>query len=445
MNYEEALALFESARYPDQGKPVAHKTRIHAPDSIGVGMSLALRLHQTDVVTWYDDGSFEIRTRGWDTPTTWRRIYAFAPAQPKIAYRKVVPGSGPEWIAFKRPDPNDPEPDIYPDFVDEPYAASDPGPEPIRVRGPECVAGKTIDGITYFESLWERNRHSYSTPSASWPDTAVCPCCFSHEMQTAYPWRYSKRRWDHYKSNVSKYGSYSAWVRAHENYRKNIRENRRAWYKWVRRNAYTILTELYGGVLFDSDGYILGDEGNRHRIPPLQLSKSETIGEIANALLGGKQFLRTDGNIQVHGNVQVYVIKAETDRGTRCSILAMGGTVVGVKFPRSKIVWMVDLNSIDGDRTFRYPRELVQIKKQIEEHGFRVNTVKSRADLAARTAICGYIRSNPTEFEDFATTNLPRFVQVKAKFNRNSWSKPTWRDMRRANVDGRTILEPVRK
>lgn len=41
--------------------------------------SIAVRLHDTDVVTYYPDGLIELRTDGWDTSTTQDRIDRYSP------------------------------------------------------------------------------------------------------------------------------------------------------------------------------------------------------------------------------------------------------------------------------------------------------------------------------------------------------------------------------
>lgn len=56
-------------------KKVAHNTYIHrtGPDTI------ALRLHDTDVLTWHEDGTVELDSGTWKTSTTKDRINRFAP------------------------------------------------------------------------------------------------------------------------------------------------------------------------------------------------------------------------------------------------------------------------------------------------------------------------------------------------------------------------------
>lgn len=80
MDYTEAERLLATARDKYAGKPIANNTRLHtlAGDAIG------LRLHNTDVLTFYPDGSIGIDTGGWHTVTTWNRIGRYLDAPWRI-------------------------------------------------------------------------------------------------------------------------------------------------------------------------------------------------------------------------------------------------------------------------------------------------------------------------------------------------------------------------
>lgn len=58
-----------------QDRPYAHNTRAQrrSPDAI------AIRLHRTDVVTFYRDGRVRVATGGWETNTTFDRIRGALP------------------------------------------------------------------------------------------------------------------------------------------------------------------------------------------------------------------------------------------------------------------------------------------------------------------------------------------------------------------------------
>ena len=70
LTYEKADALLATARSEARGKPVANNTRLfrRGPDVI------ALRLHQTDVVTFHADGRVTLDSGGWRTMTTKDRM-----------------------------------------------------------------------------------------------------------------------------------------------------------------------------------------------------------------------------------------------------------------------------------------------------------------------------------------------------------------------------------
>ena len=55
-----------------QERPCANNTRLRRKED----GSIAMRLYQTDVVTWYHDGTIRLDTDGWTTVTTKRIINA---------------------------------------------------------------------------------------------------------------------------------------------------------------------------------------------------------------------------------------------------------------------------------------------------------------------------------------------------------------------------------
>lgn len=78
-SWEQARALFDRAdkrRGGARGK-VAHNTTVEERRYMrhsGNESSYAVRLHSTDVVTFHPDGSIELNTGGWQTPTTRDRM-----------------------------------------------------------------------------------------------------------------------------------------------------------------------------------------------------------------------------------------------------------------------------------------------------------------------------------------------------------------------------------
>lgn len=72
--YEDAKSFFEKARFPKRGKPLQNNTRLYRR-----GKDYAVRLHQTDVVTYHSDGSCTVYAGGWETVTTADRIGRYSP------------------------------------------------------------------------------------------------------------------------------------------------------------------------------------------------------------------------------------------------------------------------------------------------------------------------------------------------------------------------------
>lgn len=58
---------------------LANNTYLQTRGLAGVSDQISVRLHATDVVTYYDDGGFEIRHGGWQTMVTKDRINRFLP------------------------------------------------------------------------------------------------------------------------------------------------------------------------------------------------------------------------------------------------------------------------------------------------------------------------------------------------------------------------------
>ncbi|MDX1492947.1 MAG: hypothetical protein R3253_02655, partial [Longimicrobiales bacterium] len=86
MNYREAKDTFDIARSPRKGKPLQNNTRLFARidtvsggGDIKPGISYAVRLHETDVVTIHPGGTYTLNSGGWRTPTTKNRINDYAP------------------------------------------------------------------------------------------------------------------------------------------------------------------------------------------------------------------------------------------------------------------------------------------------------------------------------------------------------------------------------
>jgi len=70
MNFTEAKKLFDTARNKETGKPIANNTRIIKVDD----KTYAVRLHETNVVTFHKNGKITLDSGGWRTQTTKERI-----------------------------------------------------------------------------------------------------------------------------------------------------------------------------------------------------------------------------------------------------------------------------------------------------------------------------------------------------------------------------------
>ena len=69
MNFEEAKALLKTAKVQENGKPFGNNTRI-----IQIGENIAIRLHETNIVTFAPDGTIALNSGGWRTVTTKERM-----------------------------------------------------------------------------------------------------------------------------------------------------------------------------------------------------------------------------------------------------------------------------------------------------------------------------------------------------------------------------------
>jgi hypothetical protein len=76
LTYEEASRLFDTARSPEKGKPIANNTRLYKR-----GDEFEIVLHQTAVVSILPEGKYIIRTGGWNTLTTRDRLNRYAPGR----------------------------------------------------------------------------------------------------------------------------------------------------------------------------------------------------------------------------------------------------------------------------------------------------------------------------------------------------------------------------
>src|SRR2546422_4829254 len=76
MNYPEADAKLQGCCY--QSRKLENNTYLKRRDW-GRTKAIAVQLHATDVITFFEDGQIEVNTGGWDTVTTRDRISRYLP------------------------------------------------------------------------------------------------------------------------------------------------------------------------------------------------------------------------------------------------------------------------------------------------------------------------------------------------------------------------------
>ena len=85
MNYADAVALMNTSRNRENGKPLVKNTRL-----FDRGDHFAVQLYSTDIVGLYPDGSFTLNTGGWYTKITKSRMTEYAPTNACIQSRKGI-------------------------------------------------------------------------------------------------------------------------------------------------------------------------------------------------------------------------------------------------------------------------------------------------------------------------------------------------------------------
>lgn len=95
--------------------------------------AIAIRLHSTDIVTYFRDGRIQLANGGWNTVTTMARLRD---------YGATIISNGGDWLVPFEHDPNDPPPQISTEReIPKPFHAPDPGPEPVD-DGVGCRVGE---------------------------------------------------------------------------------------------------------------------------------------------------------------------------------------------------------------------------------------------------------------------------------------------------------------
>src|SRR3954454_5981705 len=132
-DFKWAESTLATARRQQAGKPLQNNTRLFQRSED----SYAVRLHNTDGITFNSDGTYALRSGGYHTITTMDRIRNYAPV------RQTLFSERGQWYVRLAPDADDPRPTRVERSIPKPFHATDPGPEP--VKDPEgCVAGQMV-------------------------------------------------------------------------------------------------------------------------------------------------------------------------------------------------------------------------------------------------------------------------------------------------------------
>lgn len=274
MSFHGAASVFSTARYPDRGKPLCNNTRLYqraewTERTTGgpAQVSYAVELHCTDVVTINCDGTYTLNTGGWNTHTTWNRIYRFSP----LNWGKMEYIEGAKHIALP-PRDDDPNPGYPHREIPKPFHADDPGPAPEKSSA-GCLAGEVIDSPSKYE--WQSDRLEYGEGSYANANARVeqgaryeqCPHCA--EFNRGYEkWRYamhgqSWRRTDPYRGYetycemMDLYGSREEWRDAWREEGREVSAGQREYRRWRVRNYI----EYFDGIRIDGDSYVVDTDG----------------------------------------------------------------------------------------------------------------------------------------------------------------------------------------
>jgi hypothetical protein len=136
MNYQSAFDLAKTAR-DGRKKPIGNNTWLII-DLIDKDEVVSVRLHQTDIVTFWPDGSIVLNSGGWETNTTKSRINDFLD-RPRLYSEKSV------WVV----ESGDIDYFFEDGMVIKPDGTIDG--QPVFAKKLEKITGKSLD--TYRELL----------------------------------------------------------------------------------------------------------------------------------------------------------------------------------------------------------------------------------------------------------------------------------------------------
>ena len=188
-------------------RPVGNNRRVHFDTSDHDRGPISIRLHATDVVTFYPDGTATLAARGWHTVTTAQTIREYSEA-------RLYSERG-SWYVRIEPTETDPEPTVR-------YAIG----EPFTATRPAALADHECGRLT-------SDRWGY----------ARCSTCARHE--------HAERQWSRYVSAIEEHGSPDAWREAWQESKRAQRADRKAWREWDARNR----VGFFDGLRLTPDGY----------------------------------------------------------------------------------------------------------------------------------------------------------------------------------------------
>lgn len=292
MNYSEARALMSRARHPENGKPLQSNIRLYQR-----GDDYAIRHYSTDTVTIHKDGTYTLRTGGWETRQTRDGIETYAPIP---SWNRILKVDGSYWLRT-RPKDSDPEPKVEQRQIPNPFWARSPGPEPVKGTF-GCLAGTRyartdvvkkhvwLDGYAASElnptdkvdfdynrapnrarsvtaylkatlderwvNVWrvETTVIDYVEDYKHWDHTRLekeCPHCTAFRRLHS-EWESANRKWQSFIKHMDEHGGYAGWLEASRADLRRLKAENKAWAEWSERNRIPLNYARIG-----RDGYPL--------------------------------------------------------------------------------------------------------------------------------------------------------------------------------------------
>lgn len=327
MTFSEARSLMAKARNKSNGKPIGNNTRLYERGT-EEDPYYVVRLHNTDIVEIYPNGTYGIRHNGWTTVTTRARIYDFSP----LSWRQLISEGGrdsADWFLRVRELASDPEPPENNHIeVAQPYEEPPmPGDEPQSEDFGTCIAGhrrsytERETGLVDIDRLKSERGYRLALPEHEWDDInnepnrarsvlrylkeAANGYVWMSYLQTfvvdygeeSYNWSYGRRSHHKYEqcphckayqkahrdwtcattirriwdTNVDHYGSFEGWRAGWREDRQRVIDANRKWRAWSDRNRIP----WDGLVRINGEGFPLWSEVKDYRSARAARKRSE--------------------------------------------------------------------------------------------------------------------------------------------------------------------------